>query len=1646
MSDQVDNRARQNSIGGSAGPVNGGMPTPGASAAMRLVREILARLNSPHAGGASRPLRPASLWRQVSRRLGYTTEQERSQGAHFGQAPHVDVVHRLHTAHAHSVEDDGWQAPVWPARRPTINVVGQPVPVPLPVPPPAPAPIPIPLPVAQVPQAPIRPPEARQANITPDTAPSPEVASSQVPTPTPAALDAGTQDVAPVAPAVESGPPVFVPARAIRIEYVPGPAIMPPQPLVAPAPSLARPPIATSFTPAPAPRAQVAVARTAMPGVEATSTDVSGPGAMPAFRSREISQPTEQPVAVPGLVEQSPRLDMPLKARTITRGAEESGEAYSGGYESARPEYRPRPAIAPAQPLVSVPSLVERTVGLQVTPPERSLASNVSHDLVPTTDLLSRMESARAAEIMPAPVPVAVPVPAQSQQTQPPEQAQVEVAQQLPGQPPQVVEQPAQPQARQSLSTPVPAMPQPEAPFQPALQMPLAVAPDTRVQQAARQADQAFAPPEVAQRGPVASFLGRVLSALPLPDALRRAIEPAPETTQQPTEAPSVAQAPLHAQAEAAAAPGAPAVSVPAIPAAPAAPSPSPANVEQPAVPVPQSPVVSQQPVAAQAPGVVGQISVPQAQPPTPQVQQAPIAPSVPAPGQVPVVSVPSDTATPVAVAGGEVVPVVPAAPATSPVVEAVSSPVAPAVGESAPAARVSQGLFGTILSRLLGTSASRREDASQPAQGSVPPAVPRTWARPNNRQAAAEEQQFAEQGEAPRATFGQGPARQQPQTVAQAQAQAQPHETQEQVVAPAQQEALAQVAQVVEAVQVAQTPVVQEQAVPVEPLATPLETPAPVQVEQPVSYATPQVEQASQETVVAQPSIASDGQAGVEVAGQAAYSQPVEQAQLSATPSMAPAMPGVEVPQVSAVVGSAQAVISPSEASVGETPTVPVAHVAEAAIAAPVEQVGVEQAGAYSAAVESPPPVAAQPLASRPELPARRGLFGTLLARLLGRSGEEAEAAPQESHPSIPLEWARPTRQQDAGEAEGFAGQAQAPYVGATRPTQAQGVQGVQPVSAVAQQPVAAQVEAQAQAQVAAYEVQAQEQAQATAASTEAVVETPAVRVDMPQPQVSEPGYTQAPPVAPATSVEDVAATPQGVVGMAAEVAQGQQVEQTAQAAPVAQMGEQAAAIQAQSVAAQPVEAQPSPFVSQEGMQGQGWEGAPASSDYTEEAWIILADMAEDVAGAHTPLSSVEPIGMRGGLLARVLGGLGRAFRVAESSAVGSLDAVWRATPVFRNMRGLEGAGSDAGAAPPAGYRAGGANAPLPAMQTKFGGTLPASAASLAGSGDFAPGAAASDGTPGSSLSGMGYPASAEGGAIGHAQAPLSPFIGQAQAAFSPMSQALSPLPLSMTYATLASTGSYRSDVPLSGPQAPISYLGGGRRPSVVMRSPGQMSPVVGSYLQAEQPADEAESDLEAVSDGTTSWAEILRKIYGQNGGEDGAGEMPLATPYDGFVVPSDGEMVSPFSMEGEWLGSEPPYGAPGYPGAASLAPGSVATPISMPLPRSTPMYTSSPSVETTRSYTWTVPGWSSDNGSSDSETGAWADVVSSAVQGGYGSNSSQGATAPALAMSPNERGAQADAPEHPNLEDGGDIDSLAESVYAIIRHRIEMERERNG
>src|SRR6266480_4354509 len=78
MDEQLDNRLPrpegngQGQVGPGLGsnPVTGNMPLLAASAAARMVSDILGRLRGPHAGTAMGMVRPGSLWRQVARRMG----------------------------------------------------------------------------------------------------------------------------------------------------------------------------------------------------------------------------------------------------------------------------------------------------------------------------------------------------------------------------------------------------------------------------------------------------------------------------------------------------------------------------------------------------------------------------------------------------------------------------------------------------------------------------------------------------------------------------------------------------------------------------------------------------------------------------------------------------------------------------------------------------------------------------------------------------------------------------------------------------------------------------------------------------------------------------------------------------------------------------------------------------------------------------------------------------------------------------------------------------------------------------------------------------------------------------------------------------------------------------------------------------------------------------------------------------------------------------------------------------------------------------------------------------------------------------------------------------------------------------------------
>src|SRR5689334_22026778 len=83
MNDEEKKTAEQGQ-GGAQGPApqqhEAEMPMLAASAAARLTQDILTRVNGPHGGMPSTPLRAGALWRQVTRRLGVSGQQSRARG------------------------------------------------------------------------------------------------------------------------------------------------------------------------------------------------------------------------------------------------------------------------------------------------------------------------------------------------------------------------------------------------------------------------------------------------------------------------------------------------------------------------------------------------------------------------------------------------------------------------------------------------------------------------------------------------------------------------------------------------------------------------------------------------------------------------------------------------------------------------------------------------------------------------------------------------------------------------------------------------------------------------------------------------------------------------------------------------------------------------------------------------------------------------------------------------------------------------------------------------------------------------------------------------------------------------------------------------------------------------------------------------------------------------------------------------------------------------------------------------------------------------------------------------------------------------------------------------------------------------------
>ncbi len=319
-------------LAGSNVPAESEMPMLAGSAAARLTQQILARLSSPYAVLSASPLRPGALWRQVTRRLGILPD-ERSLRPGPGREllPAVQTQEQPHTAQepfalrpaqlvwravsptkqAHE-EEAGREDQLASALRPATRVV-QPSPPQVTLP--AVATPTVPMPVASVPVA--------------ASAPQPQVVQ-------PSLADAVQVPVAPVPMAAlptqvaDSTPPA--PAKTVVVEYLPGPAALPAQPLVSHAPLIET----TSYTPrniagslnrdlVPTTDMVSRMVRPSwedlpLPG-ERQSAQISAPviDQAPTLQSEQPQQIAPSVVQAPALpVEEAPRLEMPLAATPAT--------------------------------------------------------------------------------------------------------------------------------------------------------------------------------------------------------------------------------------------------------------------------------------------------------------------------------------------------------------------------------------------------------------------------------------------------------------------------------------------------------------------------------------------------------------------------------------------------------------------------------------------------------------------------------------------------------------------------------------------------------------------------------------------------------------------------------------------------------------------------------------------------------------------------------------------------------------------------------------------------------------------------------------------------------------------------------------------------------------------------------------------------------------------------------------------------------------------------------------------------------------------------------------------------------------------------------------------------------------------------------
>jgi|GEM_PF-6842614 len=1519
----------------------GGMQMQAASAAMRMVRTILARLNSPHAQAAAQPLRPSLLWRQVARRMGFMPNQHGPRIGHVpGQpgsynAPHLDFVWRMRHKPAPEPEadswDDGWVFPNLASRRPPMIVGAPAVPVPLPIP---------------------------TQNARMQMGAAPEQAS------------------------LAGAPPAFVPAQAVMVEYTPGPAFVPPQPLVSPMLMLARP---------------------SLPISQATQASLAVASGAPVMIARQAA--SASPTSAPLLQEHAALLQMPHRiSRSVSAEDEGSTQAEFIGNDAVWVAYTPPPMTATPQPLVSQaaplparptlvaqPSLAERAVKVEARAP-RNLGLDLNRDLVPTDDMLSRIIRTHEIELA---------LPAQ---------------QAAPATPTALADIPPAPQAPPAATPappvqPAPAVAAPPVPQVSPVAMPLAAPPASPIAHA--QARRAAAEEEArSQRGLFGRVMDRVTSSLPIPPLVTQDVSPS--TPQVSAATPDTSPAMEHQDAPVPVGATAQGSSSQAVTAStsqssgPSAQATTPATVTAPVQAVSATsasatyqdatlqagtnPAPSPQDRGSQ--GLLGSIvarllgraeSPSQAQgsrpPPVPMTwtrrgnQQATSEEQWPAeefaasasPAQRPMVApiTPATTAP-------QVTPPVPGQ------IAAVSQENPAPTSIPAPTVVVAQSL----------QSAS----VDMPSPGDAPQIVEQAGASPAP---IAHETQVAE---AP--SLDQQPAAVPVGSPVVVQ-QEQPVDTLTSFTAtpeagglvPGQVRALTGT-ESVQGIVLSSDVAMPAQEEPISQLRPIMET-APRrgglfgaliarllgnqetsprsegQVGSPPALPMTWARRASQQPT------GDEQWAGDELGSHERVSETPRTITATASTQAAPALPSSleTVPAQSSAIESSQAStapVSPAMASSQEPGPTAIPATVQIGENVPV-QYGQEVAMPQQGTRATPTAPAVQPLtvaaeaaplpgqALNGDTPARRGgLFSVLIARLLG-SGQAGDG-PQTgaNRPSVlSMPWARRAPQQTASEeqwdaeADAFAWPSQQPA-------------NYQPTPSVTTQ--------QAQAPIADQPVRYVEAAPA-------LVEQPT------RTQADQPGVQ--PSVIPDLSSTAPDTLPVAVPVAAQPAQPGQQPSET---------------LMDGAFAAPPIQAEPQPpYTAPADASAPQSVEAALPLDYASQAWFLMADMADDVARSHEPLSSLTP--MRGAaqsnFLSRLLGGLGMSFRRGDSSASGELSGgTGRIAPLWRSLR------------------------PRTAQQERV-------------TGGYDGAAILSSRSTGSTL-------------------PVSALVGQTLASDYTNQQAQTTysgaLSLPHTAGGVAGIGTAaNSSFAYQGmpTMAASMYQPAALRRSTVMLPAGQMSQSLGDFLLA----DGAEGSAAPVEGGGDSsyYAQLLQQIYG---GPQLDSQMPLAIPYGAFALPtgtSSSHMDLSYLLGGDGHGYQANYAGGGRVSQPSQLPMPIPSVPSFqqnqPVEYVNPLYRggdSAPVAEIT-SHSWGVAG---DNDSySDSSDGgeatAWANVVSSAVSG----SSSNG---PSLSLAGQERQFTDANEEHhdPHAHKTGDeqdLDELAETVYTLLRRRLSIERERS-